>query len=274
MAFDTSGNDALEADEFYKNVGGEHHWSWSITAAEFRKRVAEQYGSMAVACDKEFDQDKNGVVTLEEFSNVTGRLDPPVEDSDVWRLFEHIDTDANQVLSQKECHFRTSEVKQRLSYAYGSVKAGCEKIDKDHDLKVSKAEFIEGVSVLTPPINEDDAKQLFPHMDKNHSGEIDLVGECYVAPAEFKKRVEASGKTLQETFKRMDEDKSGTLSREEFANGGQAANISTWDMEDVMKDMDKNEDQTIDQAEFLGKALVVASTTTPEESTTTEAPAA
>jgi len=270
-AFDTSENGELEEEEFYKNAGEEYHWSWSISAAEFRKRVAKQFGSMAAACDTEFDQDKNGQVTLAEFSNVTARLDPPLDENDVWRLFEHIDTDANQVLSQKECHFRTSEVKQRLSYAYGSVKAGCEKIDKDHDLKVSKAEFIEGVSVLTPPINEDDAKQLFPHMDKNHSGEIDLVGECYVDPAEFKKRVEASGKTLQETFKRMDEDKNGTLSREEFANGGPAANISTWDMEDVMKDMDKNEDQTIDQAEFLGKAFGVASTTPPEESTTTEA---
>merc|ERR1719476_948647 len=114
-------------------------------------------------------------------------------------------------------------------------------LDKDKDGKLSEAEFVEGVADLTPPIEEEDAKQLYPQMDRDKSGVLDVIGECYVDRSEFNNRAKASGMTSKELFTKMDEDKNGTLSAEEFTNAGvrmrqsrePLVNVSTWDMDNV-----------------------------------------
>lgn len=256
--FDDRGTGLAFLDsDFYDVVGSKYHWTWEMTAATLRMKLAEKYGTMAEACDSILDANNDTKVTLAEFKNGTSQLDNPPSDADNVRLFEHMDTDADGLLSMAECHFKATGFKLRLKSTYGNLTAGCDAMDTDKNGQISEEEFLANSKLLTPPVKEVDAKALFPQLDTNSDGSISVMPECHIDLAEFKKRVAAAGKSI--FFNASDVDQNHVLSAPEFMAIGPKLTppVDGGDLADLWKEIEANHDGAVELGEFWSPARIL-----------------
>jgi len=252
----------FKAEEFFKVVGSQYHWEDSLTAVQFRKELAEKYGSVSEACNI-MDVDGDAKVNISEFLNVSRGLDDPTTPSvrNSERLFSHMDSNVDGVLSMEECHMRVAGLKIRLKNTYGNLTAGCSALDSDGDGAISQEEFLTNVATLTPPISESDALPLYPKLDQDKDGITTVNPDCHVDFQTFQTRIQAVSPC--HFFNISDTDHDSLLTMTEFMEAGQNLTppIDEIDMSDFWFDLNTNKDFYIEMSEIGCEAAIVGKLT-------------
>lgn len=247
---------SFRADEFYKVVGSQYHWEDDMNAVKFRAELAKKFGSTTRACDL-MDKDNDTQVNLTEFQNVSLQLKEPPSSKNSWRLFSHMDSDANGLLSMSECHMSVSGVKIRLKNTFGNLTAGCSALDTNGDGAISQDEFVTHAAKLTPPISKSDAISLYPKLDRDKDGTSSIIPDCHVDFKSFKARVQAAGPCV--FFNISDVDQNGILSAGEFVEAGAHLSppVDALDMGELFGDSDTNGNSKVEISEIGCSAAIV-----------------
>lgn len=123
--------------------------------------------------------------------------------------------------------------------------------DKDGDGTVSSSELQDVMNALGHQISEVEAIELVGILDKDGDGTLDLE-EFAAYMAGVMNEDESDDSWIETIFEMFDQDKSGSISREEFGQilSTLGAQLTHEDIEAIINEIDEDESGTIDMEEF------------------------
>lgn len=173
--------------------------------------------------------DTNGdkMVTREEFDALERISKLPEEKRD--RLFKRLDRNGDGVIKQDELRMG------RGPRPFPPLR----QLDKDGDKSISYEEFSAGEFASKMP--EERRRKFFDKLDTNGDGKL--------SPEDRRGR-RGPGGDPEQMFRRLDGDKDGTLSFEEFSKGPWSRGMGEDALEDRFEQIDKNGDLKLDPEEM------------------------
>lgn len=242
---DGNKNEAISESEWIEALG--------VTLPELVKMSNDKHRN-AKAAWPIADKDGNGQLTPEEFEAFCKDLKITPEQAK--SLFPKIDADNKDGISEEEFinvfGVDVPELKRRARKKYGPPNDSFKAMDKNGDGKLQPKEFEEGCKAMDIPPEQ--AAKLFPQIDKDQSGDIDLEewGEAMGMNKDDLRHAifDKLGKP-EDALKKMDTDGDGVVSPEEMKEGLKAAGLTPEEAEAMMKEMDTDGDGKLSPEEFL-----------------------
>ena len=235
-----------------------------------------------------FDENKDGMISRNEFLKTFRIMDLGVQDNDIVKLFTYFDPNNTGCIDYRVFCSRLQEssnrsagsdweesilnrVRSRIQEKNLSIKQAFLAFDENKDGMISKAEFLKTFRIMDLGIPDSDIEKLFGRLDARSIGVIDYRVFCdrlqnpvvstETQPANkfsqiiamVKKRIQENNLSLKKAFEAFDENKDGNITRLEFLKAFKAMElgVSDSDVEQVFQSFDVNHTGTIDYREFI-----------------------
>lgn len=133
------------------------------------------------------DLDQDGIMTKEEFVNLTGSFDDPIRASAAERVFDELDLDHDGQLPAEEFYTTIGEANstnwtigevefhQRAIARWGSLDEAYRTIDTQRNQSVHMTEFRIGARMVRPVPSQADIQAIFRQMDTDRNGIVNMT---------------------------------------------------------------------------------------------------
>lgn len=198
-------------------------------------RPGQRHGFFAEFIAKA-DTDKDGAVTPAEFAAMERVANLPEDKRD--EIFRRFDKNGDGLIKHDDMPPRGEPGRR--------PPIDLPKLDEDHDGSVSYEEFLKSEFVQKLP--EDRQRKFFERLDRNSDGK--LSPDDRPERGRGRRGRDDKDRDPRDLIRRLDENKDGSVSFEEFRKAPWVAQLGEDEQEDRFEEMDRNDDLKLDASDF------------------------